>query len=418
MHQLDMALAATRPSDLKLSNRMQILELFKSGAVYSVADIAREIGISRQTVMKAIQFFLEKGIIVSDGKADSGSMGGKRAELFTLSADRYLLNVLICPSCLYISLFNFRCETIGDYTREDIVNAPVDEIMDATIAACDRLLKRHGVAKRDLRGLCLTTSGIMERGTNRLRYNSLFPEWGKDIPIAEKLAAHYGSGVAVLTENVARVCGSGYLPVSRIRHSRGVSVFTRWGGIGACMMTRGHMLCGKDSLIGEIGHMLINPADDEVCACGYRGCFERQVSVERLRTLAHKWAGECPDSELASDIDGMTIPGMFEASAKGDPLARRLSEYAATQFAAALRNVTLTYNPTAVVFQGDYAFADEHFRATLFKELRAFKYFAATGAEDEPFVLKMDTRSIQELSTLGAYTLLIDRLFCDEAMYL
>ena len=91
----EMSMAATRPSDLKLNNRMQILELFKSGAVYSVADLARAVGISRQTVMKAIQFFLEKGIIVSDGKADSGSMGGKRAELFTLSGKKYLLNVLI-----------------------------------------------------------------------------------------------------------------------------------------------------------------------------------------------------------------------------------------------------------------------------------------------------------------------------------
>ncbi len=34
-----------------------------------------------------------------------------------------------------------------------------------------------------------------------------------------------------------------------------------------------------------------------------------------------------------------------------------------------------------------------------------------------PFLLRTDPRSIRELATLGACTLLIDRLFSDEAMY-
>lgn len=413
MHQWDMSMAATRPSDLKLNNRMQILELFKSGAVYSVADIARAVGISRQTVMKAIQFFLDKGIIVSDGKADSSSMGGKRAELFTLSAQRYLINLLICPNCLYISLFNYRCETIDDYICEDIVNQPVDMIMDVAIAACDRLLEKHSIDVADLRGVCVNSSGIMEPRTNRLRFNSLFPDWGKDVPIAEKVKAHFGEDVMIRTENVSRVCGCAYLPDARARHLREAAVFSRWGGIAACMMDRGHILRGKDALIGEIGHMTLNPEDSEVCGCGGRGCFERQVSAERLRALAAQWAGEHPDSALAAGrLDELTIQGMFEASANGDSLGRRLSAYAATRFASALRNLTLMFNPDRVIFQGDYAYADDHFRETLFRVLRTFHYY-----DDNPFALEMDQRSIQTLTTLGAYTLLIDRLFSDETTY-
>ena len=418
MHQRDMSMAAARPSDLKLNNRMQILELFKSGAVYSVADIARAVGISRQTVMKAIQFFLDKGIIVSDGKADSGSMGGKRAELFTLSAQRYLVNLLICPNCLYISLFNYRCECIDDYACEDIVNQPVEGILDAAIAACDRLLDAHGIGIADVRGVCVSSSGIIERHTSRLRFNSLFPAWGKDVPIVDKVKEHFGEGVVIRAENVSRVCGCAYLHDTRIRHLREAAVFSRWGGISACLMNRGEILYGKDALIGEIGHMLLNPDDAEVCGCGSRGCFERQVSAERLRTLAAQWAGDHPDSPLAAGpLDGMTIQAMFEASAKGDPLGRRLSAYAASRFASALRNLTLMFNPDRVIFQGDYAFADDHFRETLYRELLTFHYYDDHPGDDNPFALEMDLRSIQTLTTLGAYTLLIDRLFSDETTY-
>ena len=70
---------AMKPSDLKFNNRIQILELFKTGGTWSASALAEQIGISRQTVMKAIQFFIEKGIIVADGKAESSSVGGKRA---------------------------------------------------------------------------------------------------------------------------------------------------------------------------------------------------------------------------------------------------------------------------------------------------------------------------------------------------
>ena len=418
MHLHEQSMAATRPSDLKVNNRMQILELFKSGAVYSVADLAAEIGISRQTVMKAIQFFLEKGIIVSGGKANSGSMGGKRAELFTLSSQKYLFSVLICPNALYISLFNYRCETLEDYTREDIVSRDVDAIMDDAIAACEMLLRKHRLSRQDVRGVCLATSGIVDRNTDRLRFNSLFPEWGKDVSITEKLSAYFGRDVQVLAENVCRVCGSAYAHSSRSEHCRLAALFSRWGGLGACLIEAGHILHGKDTLIGEIGHMIVNPQDEEVCACGSRGCFERQISVERLRILGKRWAGETPESGLAqTNLDAMTIRDMFRASEAGDPLARRLVRYAAGTFSVALRNLSLVFNPDLVVIQGDYAYADDYFRACLYEQFRDFHYYEERGGDDNPFALQMDTRPIQELTTLGGYTLLIDRLFSDETTY-
>lgn len=417
MLQNNRGMTAARPSDLKRNNRIQILKLFKPGAVLSVADIAQEIGISRQTVMKAIQFYLEKGVIVSEGKAESGSMGGKRVELFSLPADRCLFSILICPTELKISLFSFRGESIGVRTQPETTGLSVDEIAATVWRVCDDMMKAHGIGIEQLYGVCVASPGIVEAEGDRLRFNSLFPEWGKHIPIREKLAAYFGDELLILPENVGKVCGSVYLHETANTDARIATVFSGWGGVVASQMVAGLILKGRDSLIGEIGHMILAPGDDEVCGCGSRGCFERQVSPERLRRMIAELTDDYPDSPLCREADpeSITVQRIFEASADGDPLGRRLSAYTARYFASALRNLTLMFNPERVILQGDYAHADECFRETLYGELKSFRYY---GDEGLPFELVQDKRSVQELTTLGAYTLLIDRLFSDETTYL
>lgn len=390
--------------------------MFKSGMVLSVADIARRIGISRQTVMKAIQYYLEKGIIVSEGKASSGSMGGKRAELFSLPADRCLFNILISPSELLVSLFNFRGETIDACTRPGVAGLSVDDIAATIWQVCDDMMKARGISLKQLFGVCVSSPGIVERRSNRLRYNSLFPEWGKDIPLNEKLAACFGDDLLIITENVGKVCGCAFLHETVGTEFAIATVFSGWGGVVASLMVAGLILNGKDSLIGEIGHMILAPEDGEVCGCGSRGCFERQVSADRLRGMVVRMASDFPDSPLVkSGLESITVKSVFAASAEGDPLGRALSACTARFFATALRNLTLTFNPEKVILQGDYAHIDEHFRETLFDALRSFRYY---GDGERPFELMVDKRSILELTTLGAYTLLIDRLFSDEKNYI
>ena len=85
------------PADLKYGNRIQVIETFLSGGVCSTNDISATIGLSRQTVMKSIQFFLRSGLLISVGKGDSTHVGGKRPELFALSPEKYFLCITLWP---------------------------------------------------------------------------------------------------------------------------------------------------------------------------------------------------------------------------------------------------------------------------------------------------------------------------------
>jgi len=218
----------------------------------------------------------------------------------------------------------------------------------------------------------------------------------------------------VLVENVGKVCGSAFLHDRQFQGKRSMTLFSSWGGVCACLMENGRILNGKDALIGEIGHMMLEPSDTEICGCGSHGCFERQVSDDRIRRIVAEQAPAHPDSPLSHlPADTLCVRDVFAASRQGDALAADIVERLARYFAVALRNVTLLFNPDQVVLQGDYAGADQRFRDVLARELRTFNYYEAS----EPFALRTDSRSIRELATLGACTLLIDRLFSEEAMF-
>ena len=408
---------AARPSDLKLNNRRQILELFKFGRVHSVAGLAREVGVSRQTVMKSIQYFLEKGIIISDGKADSGSMGGKRAELFKLSGDRYLLSLTVFSDVVAITLVNFRCEVVESRKLTGTRDMEADALVEAVSAECERMLAGRGIPMDDVKGMCVTASSIVG-ADGASRRNPFFPDWGSRLPIEEAFRKRLGGNMQVILENLGKVCGCASLQTVEPVGERLAALLTYRDDISVCLIVGEQIVNGKDDYIDEFGHMIIASEDDEICSCGSRGCLERQVSAARLRRLCAQRADQFPQSPLTALLpDAMTAQDVFQASAAGDPLARSLSEYTAGCFAKAFRNLALIFIPDQVVFQGDYAEADPYFVEALREELRAFRCFNRDGQPRVPFVLSVDSRPLKTLSTVGAYTLLIDRLLLDEAAF-
>ncbi|MCI8524773.1 MAG: ROK family protein [Oscillospiraceae bacterium] len=407
-------LVAALPSDLKLSNRMQILELFKTGGAYPASQIAQQIGVSRQTVMKAIQFFVRKGLIVSTGKAASTSVGGKRAELFSLSPDKYLLCIALWPDSLHITLLNFLFETVDVISLRQALPPSAGTAMD-TIGriACDMLRHNH-IPQERLCGVSISTSGIVDYRSNILKYNSLSPIWGQNVPLAEYLRPYFAPGTPISLENVAKVTGRAFLHEPTLRDKRVLVVFSSWGGVCGCFLEKDRILNGKDSLIGEIGHMTLMPDDPEQCGCGGYGCFERLVSNERLRQNAARSLPDHPESLLNSlSIPELTVETLFSVCGHGDAFARELVSLLAKYFAMAMRNLTLSFDPDVVVLQGEYAAACDFFCEQFHQYLHQFQYYPERGS----FTLQLDRRPIQELNVRGGYTLLLDHFFSDATLY-
>ncbi len=406
-------IAPALPADLKLGNRRQVMEVFKNGGEYTANAISAQIGLSRQTIMKTIQLFIEKGLIISTGKGDSTSIGGKRPELFSLAADKYLLCIEIWPNRLRFALLDLRSNLIDQMVLKQTSSAEPHKMLRMVGKLSVKLLQHNQIDISRLCGVSVSTPGIVDYRSNSLRYNSLSPDWGVNVPIADELRPFFAPKTPILVENVCKMTSHSLLNNAELQDKRVLVIFTSWGLSGS-FIERGRILHGKDSLIGEIGHMILDPSDQELCGCGGHGCFERLVSNDHLRKIVAKTICDHPDSMLNSvQLEDLTVETVFSTSAHGDAYAQLLSSSLARLFAIALRNISLVFDPDLVVFFGDFAHADEHFQTELKRYLSEFQYYPKSG----PFAMKLETQPIDALDLSGSYAFLLDHIFSDSSLY-
>lgn len=411
--QRKVALSPSLPSDLKYTNRTQVINAFLGNGALSANGISAEIGLSRQTVMKSIQFFLRKGVLVSAGKGDSTSVGGKRPELFQLSPERYFLCITIWPQDLSLHLFTIGKQLVDSLALITPLPAEAKTAIDNVGRLAKQLLEKNRIRPEQLYAVSLSTSGTVDYATGRLKYSSQTPMWGTDLPLKDYLRPYFAPGTMIFLENAGKMTARPFLLEPELSGKRVLVMFTCWG-LSSCLIEKNHILSGKNSLIGEIGHMIIDPGDEELCGCGGRGCFERLVSEGRVRKIVAEKRERYPDSPLLrGPLDQLTIPELFEASRAADPLAREVADYLAGVFATGLRNISLVFDPDLVVFQGDYASADDYFDQKLRVYLQGFQYYPPDG----PCDIQYDKRPLAEMNALGSYTALVERYFDTPELY-
>jgi predicted NBD/HSP70 family sugar kinase len=97
------------------------------------------------------------------------------------------------------------------------------------------------------------------------------------------------------------------------------------------------------------------------------------------------------------NLENVTFQTLFAASSEGNVAAKKIVAYLAHCFAAVLHNLALTYNQDMVIFQGDFAYADQHFDECLKAELQQFRYFP----NDSRMTVLYDKRQLTELAARG-----------------
>ena len=389
------------PGDAKARNRQIMLRVIRSGKVLTAAEIHKMTGISRQTVMRFLQHYCQRGVIASMGFGESTSAGGKKPELFQFCDARKMLCINLWPKAITMAMGNLTGEIYAGEQYVHRLSGDLTRDLDDVHALALDYLTKLNVSVDALYGVVLTVPGTVDYDTRALRYNSQAPGWGTDVEMEAELRRRFGDGMTYYIDNAGKAAGRALLlEHPEYAEHRLLTLFTTWG-VSACLIEKGHVLNGRDSLIGEIGHMIISDSDDIQCGCGKRGCLESVVSLQRVRRMLVQ-LGE--DEETA---ESMTLRSLFERSQAGDARARTVSAYLAHCFAVALQNLSLSYNQELVVFQGDFAWADAHFDACLKEELRQFRYYP----RGELFAIAYDRRELALLAAQGGAGKLSEKYF-------
>jgi glucokinase len=122
-------------------------------------------------------------------------------------------------------------------------------------------------------------------------------------------------------------------------------------GLGAGIISNGHLITGADWYAADVGHLSIDP-DGEVCLCGGHGCAELAASGPGLIRVTKKLLASYSDKTILAARSELTPADVLAAAEKGDALALRALAEVGRALGIVMSACTVILNPSRYVIGG------------------------------------------------------------------
>ncbi|MGZ8413524.1 MAG: ROK family protein [Gemmatirosa sp.] len=245
-------------------------------------------------------------------------------------------------------------------------DAVVDRICEMIEAVIADTQAAEGVGREAFLGVGVGAPGPLDRERGVV---VVAPNLGwKNLPLRALIAERVGLDATL--DNDANCATLGEWWTGAARGGRNVVGITIGTGIGGGLILDGRLYHGASDVAGEIGHTTID-SNGRRCKCGNYGCLEAYTSGPNIALRARE-ALESGERSILPDLVGgqlelITAATVYEASERGDALAREVVRDTARFLGAGIANLLNVFNPDVVVIAGGVTQAGE----ALFEPLRA-----------------------------------------------
>ena len=352
-----------KPKTLKTFNRKIILGILMESDAIKISELSKKTKLSKTTLMKILKHFLEKGLVVMDGKGKSTDEGGKKPNLYRFNPDAgYMFSVQVFPTELFSILTDLNSKPLLTLTEKIGEDEKIDIIIEK-ITKTFKSLKNNNIDLDKIISIAVGSHGITDINKGTVITSPHFPSWGENLPFRDLLRKRIKKDIPIIIDNQIRFQALAEKNNGSGKKKKNIIVVEGGEGLVAGIIIKDSIKRGMHNLAGEIGHMVINPDGKYVCACGGRGCFEAMISINRVIEMARERYNSEKDSLIfkekkSKDID---IFDIFEASNKNDKFARELIDDVVKWFAIGFSNMILMYDPEIIIIQGIYSKAGDYF---------------------------------------------------------
>lgn len=171
--------------------------------------------------------------------------------------------------------------------------------------------------------------------------------------------------LAVLNDADAAVLGDCWRGSASEHAGGNVALVTLGTGVGAGFVFRGVLYGSAHGAAGEVGHLCVDPREQEPCSCGRAGCLEQYASAKGLvhtarrehaarRELASRTAAS-PSLEDAARAAAEAFPdarAVLDAAARRDPSACAALERFSEALGFGLSQIACVVDPDVLVLGG------------------------------------------------------------------
>ncbi len=220
-------------------------------------------------------------------------------------------------------------------------------VLENIVSIIRQLSDERQVSFEDIQGVGIGVPALMsERG----RYVVMAPNlrWSnkelvKDLRalLTKPVYAHNDANLAALGEWWQ---GSG-------KGMENLLMVTIGTGIGSGLILDGKLYTGASGMGVEIGHMVVDISETNLCSCGRRGCLETYTAAPAVIDEALRLLGKGEQSSLLS-TSRITAKDIYQAASSKDPIAEKVVNRAAFYLGTALANVLNLLDLNAVIIGG------------------------------------------------------------------
>ena len=260
---------------------------------------------------------------------------------------KYGFGVDIGGTTCKIGLFKMNGTLLSDWEIKTNTENNGASILDDVATAIEGKMKEEGISKDEVQGIGVGVPGpVTADGTVLKRVNL---GWGV-FNVAEVLGKR--TGFPVKAGNDANVAALGEMWQGGGKGYSDVVMVTLGTGVGGGIIVNGKIIAGSNGAGGEIGHIMVNEEETDVCGCGKKGCLEQYASATGIVRMAKKaLATESRETTLKS-LSELTAKDIFDAAKAGDAVAMELVEKLGEVLGSALAAVACVVNPEVFVIGG------------------------------------------------------------------
>ncbi|GAA2041998.1 ROK family protein [Agromyces tropicus] len=313
-----------------------ILNLVRSGASSSRAEIARIAGLAPSTVTTRVEQLVAHGFLREAGPGSS--RGGRRPTQLEVNPETgAVVGVDLGAHHASFGLFDMAGELLAEQHLDmEIADGP-DRILGWIAEVAARMVDEHAAPGQALRGVGLGLPGPVDYPGRRLVSPSRMPGWnGLDA------GAGLGDllGVPVVADNDANLMAVG----EHASTNDGVAhlVFVKAGSsIGCGVIAWGSLFHGARGMAGDISHVAVPNAPAVVCSCGRTGCLDAVAGGAAIVA-----------SLRAAGVEAADVQQVIRLAADGHPLATQMLREAGTRTGVVLATIVNFFNPQRLVLGG------------------------------------------------------------------
>lgn len=342
----------------QLDGLVTVLDLVRCGRARSRPELARLSGLGRGAVTQRVTQLLDSGLLV---ESELGrSTGGRPPRELAVRAEAGV--VLVAPlgaTHVAAGVTDLTGRVLASVEEPGSIAAGPEATLGRVAQLLDQLLGDDAVPDAPVYGIGVGLPGPVEFATGTPVNPPIMPGWDR-YQVRSWLAERFD--VPVWVDNDVNLMALGELRMGAARHHQDV-VYVKIGtGIGAGLISEGHLHRGANGAAGDIGHTTVDVASGVVCRCGNIGCLEALAggaALSRDGTTAAE-EGRSPHLRHILDRAGQLAASDVAAAAQhGDAVAVELLSRSGQLVGETVATLVNFFNPSLVLLGGGVATAGD-----------------------------------------------------------